>query len=67
MYMYVLLIDFHPCWIDNGGCSHLCIGVPLEDDYGDFIASCRCPTGYLLLDDGKTCATSMGIIFCCSF
>ncbi|XP_013175419.1 PREDICTED: low-density lipoprotein receptor-related protein 4 isoform X2 [Papilio xuthus] len=36
------------CGNDNGGCSHLCL--PNSIDY-----SCRCPAGFNLKSDGRTC------------
>ena len=53
--LHISLVS-HPCWTSNGGCSHLCIGV-LSNEEG-FVASCRCPTGYVLQEDEKTCETS---------
>ena len=41
----------NPCGTDNGGCSHLCLMSPSERHF-----RCACPTGVLLLADGKTCA-----------
>ncbi|XP_038213650.1 low-density lipoprotein receptor-related protein 4 [Zerene cesonia] len=50
--------SFHPlrqlttyknrCGVNNGGCSHLCL--PNSDSY-----TCRCPIGYNLKSDGRTC------------
>ena len=55
------MLASHPCWIDNGGCSHLCIGVPPLSNDGDdtLVVSCKCPTGFLLHDDGKTCTSGI--------
>ncbi|KAJ2950742.1 hypothetical protein O0L34_g9004 [Tuta absoluta] len=36
------------CGANNGGCSHLCL--PNGNDY-----SCRCPVGFNLNSDGRTC------------
>ncbi|CAB3256651.1 unnamed protein product [Arctia plantaginis] len=36
------------CGYNNGGCSHFCL--PNSDDH-----SCRCPVGFNLNDDGRTC------------
>ncbi|XP_022244841.1 low-density lipoprotein receptor-related protein 4-like isoform X1 [Limulus polyphemus] len=44
----------HPCRSHNGGCSHLCLLAPLPDGY-----TCACPTGIVLQDDKRTCATDM--------
>ena len=46
--------DTHPCFIANGGCSHMCVGVSSGGE--GFIPSCLCPTGYLLQQDKKNCA-----------
>lgn len=48
-----LLIDSHPCWSNNGGCSHLCVGIPSVGDV--LVASCLCLTGYQLTSNHKTC------------
>lgn len=48
--------ETHPCWYSNGGCSHMCVAV--DDDGRGLIASCLCPTGYLLQQDKKNCKTS---------
>ncbi|XP_071943214.1 low-density lipoprotein receptor-related protein 2-like [Antedon mediterranea] len=44
----------NPCGTDNGGCSHLCIlsHLSYNDDLG---YRCRCPNGYQLQSDEKTC------------
>nr|BAW33243.1 low density lipoprotein receptor-related protein 6 [Hemicentrotus pulcherrimus] len=43
------LIEDHPCLIDNGGCSHLCIISP------DGSARCSCPLNLVLDVDDETC------------
>ncbi|KAK7073342.1 Low-density lipoprotein receptor-related protein 6 [Halocaridina rubra] len=43
----------NPCTINNGGCSHLCLAVPVP--VGSRNHTCSCPTHYRLGDDGKTC------------
>ena len=48
--MFVSALD--RCSPDNGGCSHLCLP-GLDEGY-----SCACPTGFLLLPDGRACAGS---------
>lgn len=67
-YIIISYIDSHPCWSDNGGCSHLCFGVPSDnndDEYTvTFTASCGCPTGYVLGDDAKTCASGIYVYTC---
>ena len=45
--------DTHPCWINNGGCSHLCLTTPSEK--ARLVVSCKCPTGFVLMSDKKTC------------
>ncbi|XP_064423218.1 low-density lipoprotein receptor-related protein 4 isoform X2 [Latimeria chalumnae] len=42
------------CKVNNGDCSHLCLLAPLPKGH-----SCSCPTGIILLPDGKTCAPGM--------
>ncbi|XP_037087616.1 low-density lipoprotein receptor-related protein 4-like [Pollicipes pollicipes] len=37
------------CGRDNGGCSHLCLLAPAGR------ASCRCPTGVPMSEDGRSC------------
>ncbi|KAG8563697.1 hypothetical protein GDO81_016176 [Engystomops pustulosus] len=39
-----------PCDDNNGGCSHLCLLSPRDPFY-----SCACPTGVMLMEDGKSC------------
>ena len=63
MYMYtcdccfIFYAAVHPCWENNGKCSHLCLAVPSTDtsDEHTLVASCKCSTGYLLQKDGLTC------------
>ncbi|KAK5648323.1 hypothetical protein RI129_003215 [Pyrocoelia pectoralis] len=43
--------DPHPCLLDNGNCSHLCI-----PNYK--VAVCMCPYGLKLQSDHKTCVKS---------
>ncbi|XP_028397022.1 low-density lipoprotein receptor-related protein 8-like [Dendronephthya gigantea] len=42
------------CNIQNGGCSHLC----LLSSNSSRNFTCRCPTGMVLRDDGKSCSPS---------
>ncbi|OCT83711.1 low-density lipoprotein receptor-related protein 4 [Xenopus laevis] len=42
------------CFIDNGGCSHICLLAPNPKGH-----SCACPTGVNLLSDGRTCSSGM--------
>ena len=48
----LLVAAVNRCSLDNGGCSHLCLP-GLDEGY-----SCACPTGFLLLPDGRACAGS---------
>ena len=47
----------HPCDGTNQGCSHFCLPNPHLAKY-----SCSCTTGISLLEDGKTCRRSEGIV-----
>ena len=47
--LYVLDV-IHPCVLDNGNCSQLCV----PGDGLDYF--CDCYRGYGLVGDGKTCA-----------
>ncbi|KAL3843281.1 hypothetical protein ACJMK2_021223 [Sinanodonta woodiana] len=42
------------CAINNGECSHLCLLAPLPRGH-----TCACPTGVLMMQDGKTCQKDM--------
>lgn len=42
----------HPCQINNGGCSNLCL---LSPDGG---YKCACPTNFYLAADGKQCLSN---------
>ncbi|XP_070568538.1 low-density lipoprotein receptor-related protein 6-like isoform X1 [Ptychodera flava] len=42
------LIETHPCYINNGGCSHICY-------IREGTARCSCPVNLLLLDNRMTC------------
>lgn len=44
-----LSFQYNMCQLNNGGCSHLC----LRNTSPGY--SCHCPTGMMLLEDGKTC------------
>lgn len=50
-----LPLQSNMCQVNNGGCSHLC----LRNRNG---FKCACPTGNLMLADGKTC--NSGMHFC---
>lgn len=41
----------NPCSSGNGGCSHLCFGLPLAAH----LSTCGCPDNFFLDQDGKTC------------
>lgn len=41
--------DKHPCTLDNGGCSHICIVK------GDGTTRCSCPVHLVLLQDELSC------------
>lgn len=41
----------HPCEINNGGCSHLCLLAPSPPGF-----TCSCPIGIKLTNDNRTCA-----------
>ncbi|XP_041434027.1 low-density lipoprotein receptor-related protein 1B-like [Xenopus laevis] len=42
----------HPCKINNGECSHLCLLSPQKSH------TCACPTNFYLADDKKTCLSN---------
>lgn len=42
----------HPCQVNNGGCSNLCLLSP-EGGY-----KCACPTNFYLAADGKQCLSN---------
>lgn len=44
----VLRLDIPECDTNKGGCDHSCAETP-----GGFL--CKCNTGYVLNDNGKTC------------
>jgi sugar lactone lactonase YvrE len=46
-----------PCSEDNGGCSHICVTRPHSS--GRLTASCLCPTGLKMKEDGRTCANEV--------
>ncbi|KAL5505916.1 hypothetical protein EMCRGX_G007461 [Ephydatia muelleri] len=46
----------NPCMVNNGGCSHLCVTKPGQNN-GSTVASCLCPTGYALYGNQKTCTS----------
>uniref|UniRef100_A0A158R5X5 EGF-like domain-containing protein n=1 Tax=Syphacia muris TaxID=451379 RepID=A0A158R5X5_9BILA len=41
-----------PCFVSNGGCSHICIKLHYRPEGG---RQCLCEEGYELLSDGTTC------------
>ena len=48
-YIYSYSPGSHPCAVNNGLCSDLCLLKP----HGSY--QCACPTGIALKSDGKTC------------
>ncbi|XP_035377067.1 low-density lipoprotein receptor-related protein 1 isoform X2 [Electrophorus electricus] len=45
-------VENHPCQVENGGCSNLCLLAP----GGSF--KCACPTNFYLAADGKQCLSN---------
>ena len=43
-----LIVDIDECGVSNGGCQYECI-----NERGSF--SCRCPVGFQLSSNGKSC------------
>jgi len=43
--------QYHPCQVDNGGCSHICYAV--QNRYGKMSAQCACPIGYVFVKKGN--------------
>ena len=43
-----MILDINECVAQNGGCEGVCANVP-----GSYY--CRCPPGYRLSADGKSC------------
>ncbi len=54
-FIYILLSAVHPCYVNNGGCSHLCLVRPNPARPGGLEVSCACPTGLKVMADGRTC------------
>lgn len=54
----IVMVVTNPCAINNGGCSHICLLRPADDDDIELESSCACPTGISLLSDKRTCASS---------
>ena len=50
----------HPCLLNNGGCSHLCLARPQSSHPQQLEASCACPTGHVLMEDGQNCNPGEG-------
>lgn len=48
----VFAVSGHPCQVDNGGCSNLCLLSP----GGNY--KCACPTNFYLAADGKQCLSN---------
>ncbi|SPP86795.1 putative vitellogenin receptor isoform X2 [Drosophila guanche] len=50
----------HPCRQQNGGCSHICVGV------GRLAATCLCPVGFVYRDaSNRTCLEALDCEFRC--
>lgn len=47
-----LAVPNHPCKVNNGGCSNLCL---LSPGGGH---KCACPTNFYLGGDGRTCVSN---------
>ncbi|XP_071041955.1 low-density lipoprotein receptor-related protein 1B [Parasteatoda tepidariorum] len=47
---------WNPCALNNGGCAHLCLGLPASAQSKTYINHCGCPTHYSLNSDNKTCS-----------
>lgn len=49
---FSLAVPNHPCKVNNGGCSNLCL---LSPGGGH---KCACPTNFYLGGDGRTCVSN---------
>ncbi|XP_002024364.2 putative vitellogenin receptor [Drosophila persimilis] len=50
----------HPCQHQNGGCSHICVGV------GQLAATCLCPVGFVYRDaSNRSCLEALDCEFRC--
>ena len=54
LFVFVFAV-FHPCVVNNGGCSDLCLSRPSPSAPGLLQASCICPGGRAVKEDGRTC------------
>lgn len=50
--LFPLAVPNHPCKVNNGGCSNLCL---LSPGGGH---KCACPTNFYLGGDGRTCVSN---------
>ncbi|KFM78305.1 Low-density lipoprotein receptor-related protein 6, partial [Stegodyphus mimosarum] len=46
---------WNPCAVNNGGCTHLCLALPVSVQHKSYTHRCGCPTHYSLASDNKTC------------
>ncbi|XP_055949393.1 low-density lipoprotein receptor-related protein 6-like [Argiope bruennichi] len=46
---------WNPCAVNNGGCSHLCLALPVSVQHKAYTHHCECPTHYTLSSDSKGC------------
>ena len=49
LFIYLVILDINECEIDNGGCEQQCSNVILS-------FTCDCNEGYILEENGRTCA-----------
>ena len=55
------IIGVHPCSVDNGGCQWLCVSSTINNQ---LVGVCKCPVGFLLLEDGWSCKECKLFIAC---
>ncbi|GFQ74800.1 low-density lipoprotein receptor-related protein 6 [Trichonephila clavata] len=46
---------WNPCAVNNGGCSHLCLALPISVQHKTYTHHCDCPTHYTITPDNKSC------------
>jgi low density lipoprotein receptor-related protein 5/6 len=46
---------WNPCAVNNGGCDHLCLALPSNNQRA-YTHSCLCSSHYILNEDNKTCS-----------
>lgn len=59
--VFTIAVTEHPCQVDNGGCSNLCLLSP----GGGY--KCACPTNFYLAADGKQCLSNCTASQVCEF